>query len=169
MRPLVTRGRVRDRGHRDSRACLTFSAAFPGAVSCQAVEEGRRVELKIDSGVAVATFNRPNVRNAVDELTRSELEEVLERAANDPDIVALVLTGNGPAFCAGGDIAAMKQRLDAPPGALGGSGWLRQRRLHATITALHTLEKPTVAAVNGAAAGPGMGPGPFCDFIIASQ
>jgi enoyl-CoA hydratase/carnithine racemase len=133
------------------------------------VEEGRRVELKIDSGVAVATFNRPNVRNAVDELTRAELEEILDRAANDPDITALVLTGNGPAFCAGGDIAAMKQRLGAPPGELGGSGWLRQRRLHATISALHTLEKPTVAAVNGAAAGLGMDLALCCDFIVASE
>ena len=145
-------------------------AACLGAVSCQAVEEGRRVELKIDSGgVAVATFNRPDVRNAVDELTRSELEEILDRAANDPDIVALVLTGNGPAFCAGGDISAMQQRLGAPPGELGGSGWLRQRRLHTTIAALHTLEKPTVAAVNGAAAGLGMDLALCCDFIIASQ
>ena len=129
----------------------------------------RRVELAIDSGVAVATLNRPEVRNAVDDLTRAELQEILDRAANDPEIKALVLTGNGPAFCAGGDISAMQRRFDAPPGQLGGSGWLRQRRLHSTIAALHTLEKPTLAAVNGAAAGLGMDLALCCDFVIASE
>ncbi|TME96308.1 MAG: enoyl-CoA hydratase/isomerase family protein [Chloroflexi bacterium] len=108
------------------------------------------------SGVAVVTFNRPEVRNAIDDATRAELQELLDRAADDPEIKALVLTGKGPAFCAGGDISAMQRRLGAPPGQLAGSGWLRQRRLHATITTLHTLEKPTLAAVNGAAAGLGM-------------
>jgi enoyl-CoA hydratase/carnithine racemase len=128
-----------------------------------------RVELSIDRGVAVAALNRPQVRNAIDELTRAELTEILERAANDPDIKALVLTGNGPAFCAGGDISAMQQRLKAPPGQLGASGWLRQRRLHGMIGALHMLEKPTVAAVNGAAAGLGMDLALCCDFIVASE
>ena len=135
------------------------------------MDEGRRVELTIDSssGVAVVTFNRPEVRNAIDDATRAELQELLDRAADDPEIKALVLTGKGPAFCAGGDISAMQRRLGAPPGQLGGSGWLRQRRLHATITTLHTLEKPTLAAVNGAAAGLGMDLALCCDFIVASE
>ena len=117
------------------------------------MDEGRRVELTIDSssGVAVVTFNRPEVRNAIDDATRAELQELLDRAADDPEIKALVLTGKGPAFCAGGDISAM------------------QRRLHATITTLHTLEKPTLAAVNGAAAGLGMDLALCCDFIVASE
>jgi enoyl-CoA hydratase/carnithine racemase len=133
------------------------------------VDEGRRVELKIDSGVALASLNRPAVRNAIDELTRSELQKILDRAADDPDIKALVLTGKGTAFCAGGDISAMQQRLGAPPGQLGGSGWLRQRRLHGMVGALHALEKPTLAAVNGAAAGLGMDLALCCDFIVASD
>src|SRR5437588_5557402 len=135
------------------------------------MDSGRRVELTIDSssGVAVVTFNRPEVRNAIDDATRAELQELLDRAVDDPEIKALVLTGKGPAFCAGGDISAMQRRLGAPPGQLGGSGWLRQRRLHATVTALHTLEKPTLAAVNGAAAGLGMDLALCCDFIVASE
>jgi enoyl-CoA hydratase/carnithine racemase len=120
-------------------------------------------------GVAVATLNRPAVRNAIDDKTRAELQVVLERVANDTSIKALVLTGNGPAFCAGGDISAMRQRLAAPTGQLAGSGWLRQRRLHGMVGALHSLEKPTVAAVNGAAAGLGMDLALCCDFIIASE
>ncbi len=127
------------------------------------------VELEIDRGVAVARLNRPEVRNAIDDKTRAELREILDRAASDVDIKALVLTGNGPAFCAGGDISAMQQRLKSPPGQLGGPGWLRQRRLHGMIGALHTLEKPTIAAVNGAAAGLGMDMALCCDFIVAAE
>ena len=132
-------------------------------------EVARRVELTIEGGVALATLNRPAVRNAVDEGTRAELQEILDRAASEPSITALVLTGNGPAFCAGGDIPAMRQRLASPAGQLGSSGWLRQRRLHGMIGSLHTLEKPTIAAVNGAAAGLGMDLALCCDFIVASE
>jgi len=89
------------------------------------VDESGRVELSIDRGVAVARLNRPDVRNAIDDRTRSELQEILDRVANEAEIKALVLTGNGPAFCAGGDISAMQERLRASPGQLGGSGWLR--------------------------------------------
>ena len=128
-----------------------------------------RVELTIEQGVAVATLNRPAVRNAIDERTRAELGEILERVAADDGIRALVLTGNGTAFCAGGDISAMQQRLGEAPGTLGGKGWLRQRRLHGMIGALHSLEKPTIAAVNGAAAGLGMDMALCCDFIVASE
>jgi enoyl-CoA hydratase/carnithine racemase len=122
-----------------------------------------------DNGVAIATLNRPAVRNAIDDKVRAELQVILDRVANDASIKALVLTGNGPAFCAGGDISAMRQRLGAPPGQLAGSGWLRQRRLHGMVGSLHGLEKPTVAAVNGAAAGLGMDMALCCDFIVASE
>jgi enoyl-CoA hydratase/carnithine racemase len=131
--------------------------------------EAHRVELTLEQGVAVATLNRPEVRNAIDELTRAEFGAILERVSADDDICALVLTGSGSAFCAGGDIAAMQQRLGAPPGQLGATGWLRQRRLHGMIGDLHSLEKPTIAAVNGAAAGLGMDLALCCDFIVASE
>ncbi len=127
------------------------------------------VELSIDRGVAVATLNRPEVRNAVDERIRAGLEAVLEQVADDPNVRALVLTGKDPAFCAGGDISAMRTRMGAPAGQLAGSGWIRQRRLHGMIGMLHALEKPTIAAVNGAAAGLGMDLALCCDFIVASE
>ena len=129
----------------------------------------RFVELSIDRGVAVATLNRPEVRNAVDERIRAGLEAILEQVADDPNVRALVLTGKDPAFCAGGDISAMRTRMGAPAGQLAGPGWIRQRRLHGMIGMLHTLEKPTIAAVNGAAAGLGMDLALCCDFIVASE
>jgi enoyl-CoA hydratase/carnithine racemase len=139
-------------------------------VTNEAQADARPVEYRLaEGGVAVATLNRPQVRNAIDEATRSGLQEILDRVANDGSIKALVLTGNGSAFCAGGDISAMRQRLGAPKGKLGASGWLRQRRLHGMIGGLHSLEKPTIAAVNGAAAGLGMDMALCCDFIVASE
>ncbi|MCA1646916.1 MAG: enoyl-CoA hydratase/isomerase family protein [Chloroflexi bacterium] len=125
--------------------------------------------MTIDQGVAVATLNRPEVRNAVDERIRAELEAILEQIADDPNVHALVLTGKDPAFCAGGDISAMRQRMSAAASQLGGSGWIRQRRLHGMVGALHALEKPTIAAVNGPAAGLGMDLALCCDFIVASE
>src|SRR5260370_18465569 len=123
----------------------------------------------MEGGWAVATLNRPEVRNAVGERIRSELEAILEQVADDPSVRALVLTGKAPAFCAGGDISAMRTRMGAPAGQLAASGWIRQRRLHGMIGALHALEKPTIAAVNGAAAGLGMDLALCCDFIVASE
>ena len=134
------------------------------------MDDDTRVEYRLeDGGVAVATLNRPAVRNALDEPTRAELQSILDRVADDASIKALVVTGNGTAFCAGGDISAMQHRLKAPQGRLGASGWLRQRRLHGMIGALHSLEKPTIAAVNGAAAGLGMDLALCCDFIVAAE
>jgi len=125
--------------------------------------------LSIQQGVAVATLNRPDVRNAIDEATRSDLTAILDRVANDRDILALVLTGAGSGFCSGGDISAMRQRMSSPSGEMAGSGWLRQRRLHGMVAELHSLEKPTIAAVNGAAAGLGCDLALCCDFIVASE
>ena len=130
----------------------------------------RPVEFSVEEGgVGLARLNRPAVRNAIDEATHVELQAILDRVANDSAIKSLVLTGNGPAFCAGGDISAMRQRMGAAPGTLGARGWLRQRRLHGMIGDLHTIEKPTVAAVNGPAAGLGMDMALCCDFIVASE
>jgi enoyl-CoA hydratase/carnithine racemase len=129
-----------------------------------------RVLFSVEAGcVAVATLNRPAVRNAINDEVRAELQTILDRVANDSSLKALVITGNGPAFCAGGDISAMQQRMSAPVGQLAASGWLRQRRLHGMIGELHSLEKLTIAAVNGAAAGLGMDLALCCDFIVASE
>jgi enoyl-CoA hydratase/carnithine racemase len=127
------------------------------------------VELAVDDGIATATLNRPEVRNAIDDATRVELAAVLEQVSHDKAVRALILTGAGKAFCAGGDIRAMQQRLEAPAGEVAGNGWQRQRHTHHVIDALHALEKPTIAAVNGPAAGLGCDVALCCDFIVASE
>ena len=127
------------------------------------------VELKTHSGIATVTLNRPDKRNAMSDDMRSQFIEVLEHVAADKAIRALVLTGAGKGFCAGGDIAGMERRMNAPAGEIGFNGWHRQQRVHHTQALLHTMPKPTLAAVNGAASGLGADTALACDFIIASE
>jgi len=127
------------------------------------------IDLQVEGGIATLTFNRPDKRNAMSDDLRTEFIAALERVAADKAIRALVLTGAGKAFCAGGDIAGMERRLDAPAGEVAFNGWHRQQRVHHTQSLLHTLPKPVIAAVNGAASGLGADTALACDFIIASE
>src|SRR5665647_1509519 len=131
-------------------------------------QSSSRIELSISQSIATITLNRPEVRNAIDDETRTELVGALDRVTNDDAVRAVIMTGNGPAFCAGGDIAGMQQRLQAPPGQVAFNGWRRQKRTHQSIALLHGLPKPTIAAVNGVASGLGCDLALACDFIIAS-
>jgi enoyl-CoA hydratase/carnithine racemase len=94
---------------------------------------------------------------------------VFEHIAEDKKIKALVLTGKGKGFCAGGDIAGMQKRLNSPSGEVAFNGWHRQQRVHYTQSLLHTLPKPVIAAVNGAASGLGADTALACDFVMASE
>jgi enoyl-CoA hydratase/carnithine racemase len=127
------------------------------------------VEFSISESVAVLTLNRPEVRNAMNDAMRGELLAAIERAAADDATKALVLTGNGKSFCSGGDISGMRERLKAPPGKVAFNGWRRQKQIHRAVGALHGFPKPTIAAVNGAAAGLGCDLALACDFIVAAE
>jgi enoyl-CoA hydratase/carnithine racemase len=127
------------------------------------------IDLQVQSGIATLTFNRPDKRNAMSDALRTEFIDALERIAADKAIRALVLTGAGKAFCAGGDIAGMQKRMDAPAGEVAFNGWHRQQRVHHTQSLLHTMPKPVIAAVNGAASGLGADTALACDFVIASE
>jgi enoyl-CoA hydratase/carnithine racemase len=127
------------------------------------------IELRVQDGIALLALNRPEVRNALDDSMRGMLIAALDEVAADKAIKALVLTGNGKAFCAGGDIRAMQQRAQAPAGELAFNGWARQQRTHQAVAKLHALPKPTIAAVNGASTGLGADLAMCCDFVVASS
>lgn len=121
------------------------------------------VLLEIDAGVAVITLNRPAQRNALSSALREELAAVVAKVRDAADVQAVVLTGAGGAFCSGGDIDAM---LDA---SLAGLAWRdRMRRIHRWLPELVNLEKPVVAAVDGAAFGGGLSLALACDFVLAT-
>lgn len=126
------------------------------------------VQLEVDGGIATLTLNRPEKRNAMSDEMRKAFIAALEAITADKAIRALVLTGAGKGFCAGGDIAGMERRMQAPAGEIGFNGWHRQQRVHHAQALLHTMPKPTIAAVNGAASGLGADTALACDFIIAS-
>ena len=127
------------------------------------------IQLTVMSAIATITLNRPDKRNAMSDDMRTAFIHALEQVAADKAIRALVLTGAGKGFCAGGDISGMERRMKAPTGEIGFNGWHRQQRVHHTQALLHTMPKPVIAAVNGAASGLGADTALACDFIIASE
>jgi enoyl-CoA hydratase/carnithine racemase len=127
------------------------------------------ITLQVADAIATLTLNRPDKRNAMSDDMRTEFIDALERVAADKAIKALVLTGAGKGFCAGGDIAGMQKRMNAPAGEVGFNGWHRQQRVHHVQALLHTMPKPVIAAVNGAASGLGADTALACDFVIASE
>jgi enoyl-CoA hydratase/carnithine racemase len=127
------------------------------------------IDLQVDAGIATLTLNRPDKRNAMSDAMRAEFIHALESVAADKTIRALVLTGAGKGFCAGGDVTGMEKRMNAPAGEVGFNGWHRQQRVHHTQMLLHTMPKPVIAAVNGAASGLGADTALACDFVIASE
>lgn len=126
------------------------------------------IDLQTRDGIATLTLNRPDKMNAISDDLRTELIDALDALGRDNSVRALVLTGAGKGFCAGGDIAGMKGRMEAPEGERGFNGWKRQQHVHTQVSLLHHMPKPTVAAVNGAAAGLGADIALSCDFVMAS-
>lgn len=120
---------------------------------------------KVDAGIAWITLNRPAQRNALDIPTLKALHALLEQINADPAVRVLVLTGSGRSFCAGADLAEWAEAESR--GALESYGWTETA--HALMNRLHTLDKPSIAAINGTAVGAGMDLTLCCDFRIAGQ
>jgi enoyl-CoA hydratase/carnithine racemase len=131
--------------------------------------ERRLVRVEQDGGVALLTLDRPEALNALSEALREQLLEAVTRLGADPSVRAVVLTGAGRAFCAGGDLKAMQARLGTPGGEVAYAGWMRMHEVGRAVTMLHNLHKVTVAAVNGPATGLGCDLALCCDFVVASQ
>lgn len=120
----------------------------------------------IQEGVATLTLNRPERLNALSAPIMEGLLEALPRLAHDTAVGAIVLTGAGRAFCAGGDVKRMAAEEVARSGAEA-VALLRSRMEISRL--LHEIPKPTIAMVNGAAAGAGMAMALACDLRIAGQ
>lgn len=113
--------------------------------------------------VAVVTLNRPEVRNALGPEMVGALGEALARLAEDPSVGAAVLTGTGPAFSAGADLATLRALRDASPPENDADS----RRLLALYRAAATFPRPLVGAVSGPALAGGCGLATTCDVILA--
>jgi enoyl-CoA hydratase/carnithine racemase len=128
-----------------------------------AVNERPAVRVRTVGGVAVVQLARPERRNALDEQLQAELRRALEAAADDPQVRGIILTGQGRAFCAGGDLARFAQEQDP----------VRFRRDSQRLTELITLperiEKPVIAAINGVLTGAGAQLALACDLRIAAR
>ncbi len=112
--------------------------------------------------VRVITLNRPDKRNAIDIPVRLELAKALEAADADRSIRAIVLTGAGPAFCSGGDIASMEPLAPEP-------AMERVQLAQKVIRAIWNTPKPVVAAVEGSAYGAGAALAAACDRVVAAK
>lgn len=119
----------------------------------------------VQDGVATVTFNRPEARNALSNTMKEELLQVLPAAAADPAVRALVLTGAGGVFCAGGDLRGMQE---VRASMTVGSWRERMRSSQPVIRALIESDKPVIAAVDGAAYGAGFSLALMADFVLAS-
>ncbi len=113
--------------------------------------------------VGTITMNRPNALNYLDPIMAQEIESVLADFEKDEEVRAIVITGAGRAFCAGGDINFMKQ--DWPVSEL----VTRMDRVAGFIKEMLELPKPIIASVNGPAVGGGCNIALAADLILASE
>jgi 2-(1,2-epoxy-1,2-dihydrophenyl)acetyl-CoA isomerase len=119
------------------------------------------VEVARDGAVLTITLNRPDVLNALNAAMHDALAAALKQARAE-DVRAVVLTGAGRGFCVGQDLGEFRDDAGDIGGRLRGN-------YHPNITAIRALEKPVIAAVNGAAAGAGLSLACACDLRIASD
>jgi len=120
--------------------------------------------------VATITLNRPERMNTMGGDLNERMLEALQRAADDRDVWAVIVTGAGRAFCAGGDLGAMKDRQSDPLYAASGpQGRVTHlRRMMTSSQLLREMPKVTIAAINGACAGAGLAWACACDLRYAA-
>lgn len=125
-----------------------------------------------EDSVLVITLNRPESLNAMNPEMLDTLAAVAAKAADDPAVRCVVITGAGRAFCAGGDVKAMAESNERA-GSSGGGGLVSRadvlRQQEEVSRLLHEMPKPTIAAVNGVAAGAGLSVALAADLRIASD
>lgn len=121
------------------------------------------VRYEVRPPAAVLTLLRADKRNALSRELITELDSAIQRAANDPAVRCVILTGDGPAFCAGMDLEELRGTLTADAEVI----WGDAQRLADLYDRIYSLPKPTIAAVNGAAVAGGAGLVTVCDLAVA--
>lgn len=121
--------------------------------------EGEFCKVRREDAVLIVSMDRPEKLNALSDSAHREMIRIWDDFFNDPALRVAILTGEGRAFCAGGDITAYSagKNSPVPPEGVGG------------LTGRATLPKPIIAAVNGPATGGGMEMVLACDLVIASE
>lgn len=122
-----------------------------------------------DNHVATITLNRPEKLNAYSEVMVHEIRAALADARDDEQIRAVILTGAGRGFCSGGDISRDFQYPSRYRGHRMEAMLEMRENMHQLVTFLRRFDKPTIAAVNGAAVAGGLTLALCCDFRIAAE
>ena len=117
----------------------------------------------LEDGALLVELNRPEKRNALDETLQSELLNLFEDVATDPEVRGIILTGSGEAFSAGGDLSRFEKESSAAEFRA------QSHELTWLISSIERLEKPVVAAINGLTTGAGTQLALSCDLRIASE
>ena len=131
----------------------------------------QEIIFELEDGVATITLNRPERMNAFSNNMLGEWADAITRSQRDDEVRAVVVTGAGRGFCAGGD---MKEASEGR-GIAAGEGGAASRRnalrnsVHNVPRALLQLDKPYIGAINGAAVGAGMDMASMCDIRFASE
>jgi len=121
-------------------------------------------------GVLSLTLNQPDKLNALSDQMIAGLLDELGRAAHDAEVRCIVVSGAGRGFCSGGDVSRMRERNEGDgPGLTVEQRMASLRRAEEVSLMLHELPKPTIAAINGAAAGAGLSVALACDLRIAAD
>jgi len=120
----------------------------------------------VEENVATVTMNRPEAMNAINMQLGEELVDAMTRCRSDANVRAVVLKGAGRAFCAGGDLKAFSEFLQADPVT---AFRTFASKLHVGIVEVRHMEKPVIAQVHGVAAGAGMSLALACDLTIAAE
>ena len=121
--------------------------------------------VEVAEGVATISLNRPAQYNALDVVAAGKLHEALTGVAADSTVKAVIITGVGKAFCAGGDL----RWVASHPGGLPTAFLELTAQWHAAVTEIHRMPKPVIAALNGVAAGGGFSLALACDFRVMSS
>lgn len=121
-----------------------------------------QVKLEVDGAAAIVTMNRPQALNALNDQTLAELEQIFTLVAQVPEILGVIITGQGKSFVAGADIKQMQSY-----GPQEGRRYAQYAQ--SVFNTIEALEKPVIAAVNGYALGGGCELSMACDIRIASE